>query len=217
MINKDLLLIYLDRYSNATGSDLEVVTDFEIMAAYERENDMQIGVIKNQPYYDIVLPLYRRKGTDIYFRYPFLAYPKDKRGAATLIVIKCENEEDKFLLEHHYREFHHAFLYEICRGFGISAGAETAVLELYEETGLNIEKSNLIPLGEVIPDSGVSNNTVDLFACELKGKPNLHLVDQDEQISGYRIMTENEILRNVSDSFTLAALFRYRSLNEKNK
>lgn len=214
MINEKNFFDWLNSQTDDDASDLQLVRDREELIAFDRRK--LLGIIDNQPYYNIVLALYHNRKTGIDFRYPMVEYPNEKRGAATLVVLK-QGDERWYLLENHFRQFIKQFVLEIPRGYGIGgSGVETAIRELDEETSIKPENlTDIMQLGTLTVDSGLSTNSVELLAVEVelsRLKPQCN--DENEQIDGYVILSEAQmrsmiISGKINDSFTLAAFIRY--------
>ncbi len=219
MIDKKQYLEDLEHYDDYPCAELERIRDPRIIEDFEENTGKPIGLIDNSPYYQIRLDLFRNTRTGKLFRYCNVAYP-EKRGAAVLVVFHCNNEE-LVLLECNYRIFLGRYCYEVPRGFSSlddMTSKWTALRELKEETELDLSllKSEIRKLGNVIVDSGLTNNTVDLYAVDIFAEtiPKLVNQDQEEPIAGYKLvpiwkMRECAKLGTIQDSFTLNALFLY--------
>lgn len=217
IINESQYLKEIELLPANQDSDLELIKNINDIRSFEQDNpDIALGIIPNMPFYDIILPLYRNTKTGRVFRFPFYRYPTDKPGAATLIVIK-EKSQNIYVLEKHFRDFHGRFFTEIPRGYAIETSPIlTAIREIQEETGIEAVSSSMISLGSIVPDSGISNNQVHLFALELKFEelPTFHLNDPEEQIASYyffsdKVMRQKIQNDEITDSFSIAAYFKY--------
>lgn len=221
MINKDLYIEHAGNTHLNPCSLFEIVGDVDTAEEFEKETGKTIGVIDNQPYYNINLDLYRNTASGRLFRYCNVEYKKN--GAAVLIVFRAKDEagQDLYLLEKHFRPFTNNYHYEIPRGFAdisdITTGV-TAVREIAEETGLVIEVSELIPLGTMFPDTGLANSEISLFAAELKADNDrltaIKNNDTSEEIQDFILINRSELVRMISenelsDSFSLSALLKY--------
>lgn len=122
--------------------------------------------------------------------------------------------EGKILLIRHFRHATRSWHLEIPRGMGFDANVETdANRELAEEIGAS--GTRLVSLGDVYPDTGLSNSRVALFYAEVAsyGKP-----EAEEAITHIlptpasefdRMIAEGEI----TDGFVLAAYARAKARN----
>lgn len=225
MINEDLYMEYVKK-NESTDSALTLVQNPETITNYEANTGQMIGIIPNQPYYNINLSLYQDKQGKV-FRYCNIEYPKN--GAATLIVFKSNDGADKYLLERHFRVFTNRYHYEIPRGFAdLTADIDTsftAIRELKEETNIDLELKvvQLLNLGTIFTDTGLSNAEVNLYAVELKlNETNISTIknnDIDEEIESFILISESElkqmIMKNqITDTFTLASILKYWNMRE---
>ena len=223
MINRkrylDLLTQDEAKQFNHTANGLALVTNSDEIDEYEKNSGVQIGVVDNQPFFDIRLDLYENTKTKKRFRYCNVSY--NKFGAAILVVF-IYKQQSFFLLNRQYRPFIHKTVYEIPRGFADPTDKDatyTAIRELAEETNVCVykEKCQLESLGTVNPDTGLSNNTVSLFMAVINLETPLQLksMDEDEFINGHVLLTEKRISEmivndDITDAFTLAALVKYK-------
>ena len=224
MINKPLYIEHIRKVQENSCSSLEIIRDIDMTERFEKETDKSIGVIDNQPYYNINLDLYHDKTSGRLFRYCNIEYTKN--GAATLIVFKSNDEasQNLYLFEKHFRPFTNSYHYEIPRGFADAndlTSKVTAVREIAEETGLVVEVSELISLGTIFPDTGLTNSEVNLFCIELKANNSKLSVlknnDITEDIHDFILISHNELGQMISenklsDSFSLTALLKYWSI-----
>lgn len=101
---------------------------------------------------------------------------------------------------------------ELVRGFleKNEKHKEAALRELKEETGL--DGANPIELGSIHIDSGLINDNVKVYKCDIKDK-NIN-VQTSEHIKGYKILTLKEINNlikenKIKDNFTISAISLY--------
>ena len=222
MYYKDLYLKAIDDFNDNPASGMQLIKDTEIIESFEKETGKDIGIIDNSPYYDFRMDLFQNSSGKL-FRYCHVQYPENKRGAVTLVIFKMKHG-DYILIQNHYRIFVDSFCQEIPRGFADPNDTDslyTALRELHEETSIDIStlKKNIIPLGNINTDSGLTNNTVDLYAVEIWTDilPNLANNDKNEAVSGYNLIPSKDISNLISsnmitDSFTLCALCKYWSV-----
>ncbi|GAA3002665.1 NUDIX hydrolase [Streptomyces fulvorobeus] len=133
--------------------------------------------------------------------------PTPEQGCAVLPLL----DGDVVLIEH-FRHSTRSWHWEVPRGFGTAglSDEENAAKELREEIGAVPDE--VIPLGEVHPDTGLSSHRVSLFAARISGTGPL---DKAEGIR--RCLTvpfaEAEAMvgdGRITDAFTIAALMRAR-------
>ena len=202
-----------------------IIKDLNEAEKFEADTGKLIGTIDNQPYYNINLDLYQDKSTGALFRYANVEYQNS--GAAILVVFKSD-KEDLYLLERHFRIFTNQYHYEVPRGFANPDDIDSrisAIRELKEETGLSLDEQQreLIPLGTVFPDTGLSNAEVSLFAVELNLSGGSHIKNHDktEDIHGYILVNSEELQKMISgnklsDSFSLSAILKYQYIKKNN-
>lgn len=133
--------------------------------------------------------------------------PPDARGAAILPVF-----EGKAILLHHFRHASRSVHIEVPRGFGAAglSPRETAIKELAEEIGGECDE--ILPLGSLVWNSGLSNGTTELFLARLSG---LDLARRTEGIVDIRAYDLAEVTAmiaddSITDSFTLACYAKAR-------
>lgn len=228
MINKHLYMSYLRNTLHDINPKIEYIYDINEIENFEARTGNNIGVISNQVFYDIILPLVKVKGDDNskVFRYPYIVYPNSGEGAAALITASNgkENADRYILLVKQMRITNeNKISLEIPRGFANKFkdknSLDTALREVKEETGISIDKiSSIEPLGSMTVDSGLSNNVVDLFhislICNNINEIKLFSNGETEEIISYTWYTEQEVFDLIKkdkliDSFTLCALLRY--------
>lgn len=139
--------------------------------------------------------------------YPY-SYIKIKSGVVILPVY-----DGKIVTIRQYRHAFRDFLYELPAGV-IDEGEtpeETAIRELYEETGFKAEKAEY--LGCFYPSPGATDEVIYLFSAECKGRDKQQL-ESSEQID-VCIMGEDEFAEKVLNNKilhggALAAYLKYR-------
>ena len=221
MLNEQLYLESLAKRN--TQGILKLVKDVPAIQRFELESQQETGMIPNLPFYHIMLDVYENNGK--MFRYPHIYY--EKYGSAGLVLIHSNNQTF-LLLEKIFRVFHNTVFLEIPRGFGNpedSSSIETILRELAEECNLCMESEKidytLKKLGKTVPDSGISNNIVDLYQIDiyLHQNEDIHLKnnDTDEKITGYMLIPKEEIKKyireKITDGFTLSAVCLYWAEN----
>ncbi|MER6099284.1 NUDIX hydrolase [Streptomyces sp. NPDC001728] len=119
---------------------------------------------------------------------------------------------DRIVLIEHYRHATRSWQWELPRGFGTRGltGEENAAKELDEEIGARVRE--LIPLGELHPDSGMTGDRVLLFAARIDG---IGRLAESEAIRSSLTLpfAEAEAMiadGRVTDGFTIAAMTRAR-------
>lgn len=221
--DKELYLLHSKKVEQEhynSPASIAIVSDLEIVNQFEEETGKQIGVLDNQPYYNVNLDLYQDKNNGRLFRYVNVEYPNNGKSGAAMFVVLKSNNKDLILLERHYRPFINKYQYEIPRGFSDLNEVDTkitAIRELKEETGVTFDNRKIVSLGTMFTDSGLCNAEVSLYAVELKMKDHFILNNNDdcENIHGYILLDMNDVCEMVAtnqltDSFTLTAILKYR-------
>ena len=207
------------RNKRNTLSSFEIVMDIDEILEFESKTGKQLGVINNEPYYNIHLDLCKHKVTGELFRYTHIEYLNEgKVGVAVLVVLKTK-DVDLYVLEKHYRFLTNKYHYEIPRGYtDLLENAElTVIRELYEETGLKVTAQQIQLIGTICPDTSLCNAQVNLYAVEIRISEEISLTNLDklEEIHSYKLVAVEEYNKmvkcgEINDSFTLAAILKYQ-------
>jgi len=144
-------------------------------------------------------------------------YVKRVNCAGAVLVLVYHTDRDEYLMVEQYRPPVGCRVQEWAAGL-IDAGEkpkETAVRELYEETGVRIEQSDLVDLGSIYSGVGMTNEEVRLFAVEI----NNSTVIEEPHIQGREIEHElrtvwvKEIdLYTIKAAKALSVLVRYKAV-----
>ncbi len=179
---------------------INIVTDEEAVAAFERQNMAHIGVLTDSPYYQHVVDLVE-SSNGRRFTYERII---PKANNSVVVIPKIG---DKYALLRQYR--HATRSWQLCfpRGFGEEEldGPTNADKELSEELG--VSPSSIEFLGAVTPDSGISATKALVYACDID-----HVVIKE----GYEGIKDsiqcnaaelNELISSgeIDDGFTLSA------------
>lgn len=188
-------------YLFQNNGPLKIVTDWEIVEAYQRRTGKLIGVRYESPYNILVVDLVFEK-EEIFFPYERLL-PAVARGAAVCIP----EFRGKYVLLRQYRHAMRDYQFAFPRGFATEglAGSENAKKELEEELGADIKCIEY--LGDVIADSGITGNRVGIYLCHIN---QFHLHQGHEGIvDSICVSKENleEMIREnkLSDGYSLSA------------
>ncbi|WP_318417162.1 NUDIX hydrolase [Photobacterium leiognathi] len=99
---------------------------------------------------------------------------------------------------------------EAPRGYGEknSTSKETAIRELYEETGYLISENQLLMLGKVKPNSAILSSEVDLYLAQVSESQKVK--DHDSEVTSVVKIPKQKVKKLISegvisDSFTLSA------------
>ncbi len=103
-----------------------------------------------------------REGNWIYIR------EKNIKNAAAIIPF-CKTTKEFVFLDI-YRIPLKIRSIEIPRGYGSDneTSIDTAIREMYEETGIEVSKKELYKLGSIYPNSGLLSSNVDIYAAILE-------------------------------------------------
>jgi ADP-ribose pyrophosphatase len=190
-------------FRNQPGG-IEILTDpAEVLKA---SGTSGIGVMYEDPYVILVRDPVRfpdgRLGT--YVRQVTPA------GAVGCVVLPLLG--DQVVLIGHFRHADRSWHWEVPRGFGTAglSGEQNAAKELREEIGA--EADELIPLGQLNPDTGMVADPVLLYAARINS---VGEVEVGEAIRSYRTLPVSEAEAYVRDGritcgFTIGALYRAR-------
>lgn len=184
-----------------------IVMDPEIIENYVRETGKKIGVVYASKYNLLVVDLIQSKNGSFYTYERLL--PAVEHGAIVILA----SYKNKIVLMRQYRHSLHDYQYAFPRGFGENGISveENLRKELREELGAIVKSYS--HLGAVVADSGVSDNLVDVYKCELSS-----LEEQvgHEGIDSICLLSKKEMetwIREgiIQDGFTLSAWALYCS------
>jgi len=150
-------------------------------------------------------------------KYYFIEEFNVKNGAAVLL-----REKNNFIFVKIFRKAINSYSIEIPRGYGEKGETpeETAIREVYEETGYKIKKENLAYLGEVYPNNGLLSSKIKIFYANIDKTDKIKkALDEVENIVKLKINKINEFIKNdlIKDAFTLSALFLYEKKIQRKK
>lgn len=188
-----------------TGKELEIIFDEKIIKEFESETGREIGISYESPWRYVLVDLVRnREGKLFAFE---RVVPRKTGGVAVLPIY-----DGKIVLVHEYRHPVQLWCWEIPRGFGETASSalSNAGKELFEETGIN--KAEFSYMGQLMSDSGLTSDRVDLFLADVK-EMSCSIANQEETevISEMRFFSLGEIKKliksgEICDSYTLSAI-----------
>lgn len=125
---------------------------------------------------------------------------------ASLGVVVLPLWQGKVLIIRHFRHATRSWHLEIPRGAGLALDArESAQRELAEEIGASGVR--LIELGEIYPDTGLTNSRVALFCAEVESYNAPEAMEGITEILPTSVAQFEEMIRNgeLEDGFLLAA------------
>ena len=196
-----------------TAEELEVVLDEKAVREFEEETGREVGIVYESPWRYMLVDLVRNPAGKL-FAYERVV-PVKTGGVAVLPVY-----QDGIVLIRTYRHSVQRWRWEIPRGFGSGVSVfQNAIKELFEETGIEPSAVNLVRLGKVDPDSGLTADQVDVFLAEIQ-EFNISLAGKEdtESISHVRFFPTEGINRmiasgEITDGFTLSAFTLWRLRN----
>lgn len=188
------------------SEDLSIVFDEILVKEFENISGRKIGCIYKSEYNIFLVDLVIDKSGNK-FAYERLV-PNAKSGAVVAIV----NYKNKFVLLNQFRHALRGNQLSFPRGFGEEGLSELENLkkELYEELGSDIKSYKY--LGNVVSDSGIGNNRVSIFYCEIS---EFSIKTNYEGINDVVLLDENEFIdyikdNKIDDGYTLSAYTLYK-------
>lgn len=134
---------------------------------------------------------------------------KNKKSGVVIIPITNKNE---VLIIESYRKNIYKNVFELPRGFCEDGETyiESAIRELKEET--NCDAKRFLELGEIYPDSGLTDSCIKLVLADEISIENIKL-EEKERIISYKLLDiykVKELINNyeINDAFTIAGIFR---------
>lgn len=199
----------LSRYGSRDAGEgaLSIVIDKDQVKAFEMRSGRKTGIIYDSPYNTLVVDVVKDADNNL-FAYERLI---PKNTGAVVIVPRYKG---KLILLDQYRHALGIWQLGFPRGFGELGITErqNAFKELYEEIGA-VVKGDMIYLGNVTPDSGISANVVSVFSCEIQSYDSSL---KHEGVVGMLEVTPDELRsmvsdKKITDAFTLSALMLYQA------
>lgn len=167
----------------------------------------RVGVVYEDPYLLILRDAVQFPDGEVgtYIR---ILHPQGEVSGVAILPV-CNGN---IVLLRHFRHATRNWHLEIPRGFGspLLSAEDSASRELWEEIQANTQQ--LLPLGSLYTDTGITNNKVELFLAYIEqvGSPS-HGEGIQECLSLSLETLEEMIGQNqISDSFTIAAYTRSR-------
>lgn len=199
--NRYLQLMHHRPESFQNTGPIHIVTDYAIVEEYHKQTGKIIGVCYESEYNILVTDLvYEQK--DNYFVYERLL-PAVPSGA----VVCVPKFGDQYILLKQYRHSMRNYQLAFPRGYATPGipPEENVAKETKEELGATVTHTQFI--GNVIADSGLSGNVVNVFLCEID---NYGTQEKYEGITATLAVSSNELVhliqsRQITDGYTLAA------------
>jgi len=131
-------------------------------------------------------------------------------GAVILIL----EDNKQFIFVENYRRAIDSIAIEAPRGYGEKGerSKETALREAYEETGYQIQETNIKKLGSVYPNSAILDSQIDIYFAAVS--KNEQIKQPDNEIIKIVKIDKDKILSYISngqikDSFSISAITFY--------
>ncbi len=176
----------------------------------------------------MVIPIFNVEKNGKQYTYQFCAWRKGSNsGAKGVIFIKNQTGKiDHLLILHSYRFALGSLVYDCPGGFSLDSDKdvrETLKREIKEEVGLLNSEMEIIPLGKIYPDAGMTNNHPDLFAAIIDNFPQKVMgtaepeqadpQDMDSRVAIYPLTSWKLLVKDNDDSFFLAIMLRALAQN----
>lgn len=188
-----------------SGNGLVVVLDEKTIKEFEENSGREIGVLCESPWRYVLVDLVRDADGRLF---AFERIVPVRSGGVAILPIY----DGKVVLIREYRHPVAKWCWEIPRGFGEPAASalDNAKKELFEETG--IKRAEFVHLGQLMPESGLMSDRVDVFIADVK-ELNCTTLNKEanEVINSVRLFGLDELKAmvksgEIADSYTLAAI-----------
>lgn len=142
-------------------------------------------------------------------KYHFIKENNSNNGAVILL-----EADDAFVFVKVFRKAHNAFLIEAPRGYGEKdeLAQKSAARELFEETGYEVESSQLKHIGTIQPNSAILSSALPIFYAKVDKRRDVSAIDSEISEIVY-IPTDqlvSAIVRGeITDGITLSAIALY--------
>lgn len=137
-------------------------------------------------------------------------YELVEHPGASACIIKLQN---KILLVNQYRKALNEYTWEIPAGKidkNDPNPYSTIIREVFEETGIKLEKDQLLYLGKIYTTPGFSNEVIYIFFAQINDNPNLQPQNPNE-INQVKFIEKEELFElirknEIKDSKTLSSI-----------
>lgn len=185
---------------------LKIVTNPEVVDDFEKKTGKRIGVVYQSEYHLFVVDLV--EDTEGYrFAYERLV-PAVRKGAVVSIPIY----KGKMVLLRQFRHALRSVQYAFPRGFGEEGISveDNLKKEIKEEIGAEVQEVSHV--GVVIADSGIANNPVEVFVCDISEPQLKKCYEGIEQVV---LISEGELEEwiaqgMITDGYTLSGYMLYK-------
>ena len=185
---------------------LKIVTNLEVVDDFEKKTGKKIGVVYQSEYHLFVVDLV--EDTEGHrFAYERLV-PAVRKGAVVSIPIY----KGKMVLLRQFRHALRSVQYAFPRGFGEEGilVEENLRKEIKEEIGAEVYEASR--LGVVIADSGITNNPVEVFVCDISEPQLKKCYEGIEQVVLISVEELEEWIAQgmITDGYTLSGYMLYK-------
>lgn len=144
-------------------------------------------------------------------------YIIEKNSDNGAVILMLEDNENFIFVKNHRKAIGKTVI-ELPRGYGEDneSSADTAIREAYEETGYKIDKTKLVKLGTINPNSAILSSNIDIYFAHVT--QNDKIKDSDSEVLAIVKIREDDIFHYIKDgklqdSFTLSAISLYHAKN----
>lgn len=192
----------LDSYPVALGpkgnwqdGEIEIVRDIEGVEKAKKATGRQVGVVAQDKYWLWVNDAVRFPGGNygVYGRFLWNQSLHGTTGVAVMALL----DDNRIVLNCNYRHATRCWELELPRGASMNGEIplDTARREVKEETGMVIDQ--LIKLGEMATDTGVTNAVVPIFYARVIRQEQAN-PEESEAIEGIIAFSVAEVLKGIS-------------------
>lgn len=206
----DLYFDYLDRYpqtlgplGDAANGEIEILRDREKIREIGEKTGRTIGIVKRDKYWIWINDPVKFPGDKygVYGRLLWIQSLEGPTGVAVMPILP----NGKIVLNRNYRHATRSWEYELPRGAinPEEAIEAAATREVEEETGMVIDQ--LVLLGNVATDSGVTNAVIPIYLAKVLSKHEA-APEESEAISGIEAFSLTEIKQGYINGYLSSTL-----------
>ncbi len=147
-------------------------------------------------------------------RWHYLIEKNSDNGA---VILMLEDNENFIFVKNHRKAIGKTVI-ELPRGYGEDneSSVDTAVREAYEETGYKIDKTKIVKLGTVNPNSAILSSNIDIYFAYVSKKDKIK--DLDSEVLAIVKIRKDDVHHYINDgrlqdSFSLSAISLYNAKN----